>query len=103
MNIYIGNLDYDVTDATLKEMFEVFGEVSSASIIIDKFNDRSKGFGFVEMPNKSEAEQAISSLNNTEVDGRALRVNEALPKESRQSKPRPSYNSRGASSYSSRY
>lgn len=103
MNIYIGNLDYDVTDATLKEMFEVFGEVSNASIIIDKINDRSKGFGFVEMPNKSEAEQAISSLNNTQVDGRALRVNEALPKESRQSKPRPSYNSRGGSSYSSRY
>lgn len=86
MNIYIGNIDYDVNDTILQTMFEKFGEVSKASIIFDQNTDRSKGFGFVEMPNKSEAEEAISSLNNSEINGRTLMVNEARPRESRPSR-----------------
>jgi RNA recognition motif-containing protein len=83
MNIYIGNLDYGVTEADLRETFGEFGEVSSSSVITDKFTGRSKGFGFVEMPNSSEASQAISSLNDSDLNGRTIKVNEAKPREER--------------------
>ncbi len=80
MRIYVGNLSYQVTDEELRQAFEPFGEVASASVIMDKFSGQSKGFGFVEMPSKSEGEAAISSLNGKDLKGRALNVNEARPR-----------------------
>ena len=81
MNIYVGNLPYNVTDADLREAFAAFGDVSAVQLITDKFSGQSKGFGFVEMPNKSEADSAIASLNGEVLDGSALTVNEARPRE----------------------
>jgi len=80
VRIYVGNLSYQVTDEELRQAFEAFGEVSSANVIMDKFSGQSKGFGFVEMSSKSEAEAAISSLNGKDLKGRALNVNEARPR-----------------------
>ncbi len=80
MRIYVGNLSYQVTDDELRQSFEAFGEVTSATVIMDKFSGQSKGFGFVEMPSKAEAEAAISSLNGKDVKGRPLNVNEARPR-----------------------
>ncbi len=81
MNIYVGNLNYKVTENSLKEVFAEFGEVSSAKIITDKVSGRSKGFGFVEMPNDSEGQSAIDGLNEKEHMGRKLVVNKARVKE----------------------
>ncbi len=83
MRIYVGNLKYSVSDETLREMFSEFGEVASADVIKDKFSGQSKGFGFVDMPNQSEAEDAIQALNETLQDGRKLTVNEARPRTER--------------------
>jgi RNA recognition motif-containing protein len=83
MNIYIGNIAYSVDEQELGQIFSEYGEVSSAKIIIDRVTGRSKGFGFVEMPNSDEGQQAIDSLEGKEVGGRKLRVNEARPRESR--------------------
>lgn len=83
MRIYVGNLKYSVTDDGLREMFSEFGEVASADVIKDKFSGQSKGFGFVDMPNQSEAEDAIQALNDTMQDGRKLTVNEARPRTER--------------------
>lgn len=83
MNIYVGNLAYGVTDADLREAFSASGEVSTASIITDKFSGESKGFGFVEMPNNSQAQAAIKALNEKPLKGRNMRVNEAKPREAR--------------------
>ncbi|NTU96814.1 MAG: RNA-binding protein [Chlorobiaceae bacterium] len=94
MNIYIGNLDYNATDSDLQRMFEAFGEVSSANVIIDKSSGRSKGFGFVEMPAKAEAEEAITSLNDSDMNGRNITVNEARPRETNNSTSRNSFRSR---------
>ena len=80
MNIYVGNLSWNLKDQDLSDMFASFGEVASAKIVTDKFTQRSKGFGFVEMANDAEAQTAIDSLNNTEVEGRNLVVNESRPK-----------------------
>ena len=80
MNIFVGNLSYQVTEADLRGAFEKFGEVSSASIIMDKMTGRSRGFGFVEMPDKAQAEAAIRELHLKELQGRAITVNEARPK-----------------------
>jgi len=80
MNIYVGNLPYSVTEQDLRELFESFGEVSSANVIIDKFSKRSKGFGFVEMPSQDESMEAIDKLNDQDFQGRNLRVNEAKPR-----------------------
>ena len=80
MNMYIGNLAYDITENDLKNAFSEFGEVSSVKIIIDKFSGRSKGFGFVEMPNNSEADQAIKALNGKILNGRSIKVNQAKPR-----------------------
>lgn len=83
MNIYIGNLEYGVTEDQLRDAFGEFGEVSSSNIITDKFTGRSKGFGFVEMPNDEEANAAIDALNDAELNGRPIRVNQARPREER--------------------
>jgi RNA recognition motif-containing protein len=80
MNIYVGNLSYNATEDELKQAFEGYGRVDSARIIIDKYTDQSKGFGFVEMPDNSEAQAAIGGLDGKDMGGRPLRVNEARPK-----------------------
>jgi RNA recognition motif-containing protein len=83
MNIYVGNLSYDMSEDALREAFAEFGDVTSAKILSDRETGRSRGFGFVEMPNQSEGEAAIAQLNGKDVGGRALRVNEARPREPR--------------------
>ncbi|PCI22032.1 MAG: RNA-binding protein [SAR324 cluster bacterium] len=83
MNIYVGNLPYGVTDNDLEDMFTEHGEILSAKVIMDKPTGRSKGFGFVEMSNDSEAEAAIQALNESSVEGRNLKVNQAKPREDR--------------------
>lgn len=80
MNIYVGNLPYSVTDDDLRSAFAEFGDVATAKIIMDRYSGRSKGFGFVEMDNDSEAEEAIKSLDSTDMQGRTLRVNQAKPR-----------------------
>ena len=81
MNIYVGNISYNLTEDDMRTAFSAFGEVKSASIIRDKMTGTSKGFGFVEMPNDEHAKAAISGLNGKELKGRALSVNEAKPRE----------------------
>jgi RNA recognition motif-containing protein len=88
MNIYVGNLAYSVTDDDLREAFAEFGEVSRANVIMDRDTGRSKGFGFVEMPDDGQAEAAISGLNQKPLGGRPIRVNEARPREDRPRRPR---------------
>ena len=83
MNIYVGNLPYDVADDDLRDMFSEYGEVSSANIISDRDSGRPRGFGFVEMPEEAEAENAISNLNEKEIKGRKIKVNQARPKADR--------------------
>jgi RNA recognition motif-containing protein len=80
MDIYVGNLSYETDDQSLQELFAQYGNVSSARVIIDKFSGRSRGFGFVEMPDSTEANAAINALNEQEFQGRNLRVNESQPK-----------------------
>lgn len=80
MNIYVGNLSYSVSEDELRDVFSEFGEVSSVKIITDKFSGQSKGFGFVEMPSNSEANEAIKALNESEIKGRKLKVNQAKPR-----------------------
>ena len=77
MNIYVGSLLFKMNEAELKELFEEYGEVTSAKIIIDKYSGKSKGFGFVEMPNDAEAKKAIDELNGSEIQGRKIIVNES--------------------------
>ena len=79
MNIFVGSLPFSLEEAELKD-FEEYGEVTSARIITDKFSGRSKGFGFIEMPNAEEAQKAIEELNGAEVDGRTIVVNESIEK-----------------------
>jgi len=81
MNIYVGNLSWEVTEDDLRNTFSAFGEVSSANVIKDKFSGQSKGFGFVEMPSKGDAQAAIDALNGKEYKGRAMTVNEARARE----------------------
>ncbi len=85
MNIYVGNLALNVTEGDLQQAFEAFGEVTSAKIIKDKYSGESRGFGFVEMPAGAEAQSAINGLNEKELKGRALKVNEARPQRNRNS------------------
>ena len=80
MNIYVGNLSREATEENLKEAFEVFGEVNTVRVIKDNFTGRSKGFGFVEMPDKAEAQAAIEGLNGKDLKGRSLNVSEARPR-----------------------
>ena len=81
--LYVGNLPYSVNDQKLAEMFAEFGEVVSAKVVTDYDSGRSKGFGFVEMANDTEAQSAISKLDGSDINGRSLRVNEARPREER--------------------
>ena len=83
MNIYVGNIAWSMTEDELSALFSEFGSVSSAKIITDKYSGRSKGFGFVEMDNDAEAEAAIEALNDSDQNGRNLRVNQARPREDR--------------------
>ena len=83
LNIYVGNLSYETSEDDLRNMFEAHGQVDRASVVMDRMTNRSKGFGFVEMPNDSEARAAISALNENETQGRKMTVNEAKPKAER--------------------
>ena len=96
MNIFVAKLNYDTQEADLKVAFESFGEVSSLKIITDKFSGRSKGYGFVEMPDDEAAMSAIEKLNESELDGRTIVVKKAKPKENNSR-----YERRGNSSYNS--
>ena len=87
MNIYVGNLSYKMTDEDLGKLFSTFGSVSESKIVIDRETGRSKGFGFVEMPNQAEGDEAIKQLDGKEIEGRSIKVNVAKPKED---KPRRS-------------
>ena len=87
MNIYVSNLSYSVQDDDLRGFFSEYGEVSSAKVIMDKYTNRSKGFGFVEMPDDAAAQKAIAELDGGMVEGRAIKVMVAKPKEERSSKP----------------
>lgn len=80
MNIYVGNLSYELTEEELRQAFEQFGRVNSVSILKDRYTGQSRGFGFVEMPAKAEAQAAIEGLNGKDLKGRALKVNEARPR-----------------------
>ncbi|MCR5414905.1 MAG: RNA-binding protein [Kiritimatiellae bacterium] len=77
MEIYVGNLSYDLTEEQLRKEFEAYGTVNSARIITNRFNNKSKGFGFVQMPNRPEAEAAVKALNDKDILGRKLKCNEA--------------------------
>jgi RNA recognition motif-containing protein len=83
MNIYAGNLAPETTDDDLRQAFEAFGQVSTASVVKDKFSGESRGFGFVEMPSKTEAQSAIEQMNGADLKGRSIVVNEARPKADR--------------------
>ncbi|MGK2862531.1 MAG: RNA recognition motif domain-containing protein [Chitinophagaceae bacterium] len=93
MNIYVSNLSFAVQDEDLKEFFAEYGEVSSAKVIMDKYTNRSKGFGFVEMPDDAAAQKAIAELDGGMVEGRAIKVMVAKPREERSSNNnnKPSY------------
>jgi RNA recognition motif-containing protein len=82
-NIYVGNLSFSATDQDIRQAFEAFGQVSQVNIIIDRETGRSRGFAFVEMPNSAQAQQAIEKLNQSEIGGRSVVVNEARPKTDR--------------------
>ena len=81
--VYVGNMNYSTAENQLRDLFAQYGEVSSVNIIIDRYTGKAKGFGFVEMPNAEEAKKAIEALNDQELDGRPLRVNEARPRDPR--------------------
>ena len=83
MNLYVGNMSYEVSEDDLKALFAEYGEVESVNRIIDRQTGRSKGFAFVEMPSNSEADQAVKNLNGHDLKGRKLKVNQAKPKEKR--------------------
>jgi len=101
MNIYVGNISYEVTEEELKEAFAVFGKVDTVKVIKDNYTGRSKGFGFVEMSAKAEAQSAIEGLNGKDLKGKSLNVNEARPRAegqrggARPGGPRPGGGSRG--------
>ena len=90
MKIYVGNMPYTVTSEDLSDMFKEHGGVEEATVIMDRDTGRSKGFGFVEMQNNSDADRAIKALNGTQLEGRALTVNQARPRENRPREDRSS-------------
>ncbi|MBN9381289.1 MAG: RNA-binding protein [Chitinophagaceae bacterium] len=83
MNIYVSSLSFTAGDEDLRQLFAAYGRVSSAKVVMDKYSNRSKGFGFVEMPDQAEAEKAIKQLNGSQFEGRSIVVNEAKPREER--------------------
>src|SRR6478736_4047372 len=98
MNIFVGSLPFSIEEADLRESFEAYGAVDSVKIISDKFTGRSKGFGFVEMPNDDEAQKAIDELNGATVQGRAIVVNKSEPKPGGERRSFGGGNSRGGNS-----
>lgn len=88
MNMYIGNLAYNVTEQDLVEAFSQFGTIESVNVIKDRFSGQSKGFGFVDMPDNSEADKAIKALNGTQIKGRSIKINQANQKKTRGRKTR---------------
>jgi RNA recognition motif-containing protein len=100
MNIYVGNLNFNLSEDELKEIFEEYGEVASAKVITDKYSGRSKGFGFVEMPNDAEGEAAIKNLNGVDMKGRNMTVNQS---EERKDNFRKDNNRRSNNNYRSNY
>ncbi len=89
MNIYVGQLPYNVNETELRELFVEFGEIASVNLVMDRFSGRAKGFAFVDMPNNSEADQAIKALNRSMFKGREIKVNQVQPqKKNRRSKRR---------------
>ena len=92
MNIYISNLSYGVNDADLKELFAEFGEISSAKVIMDRETGRSRGFGFIEMPDDTAAQKAINELHEAEYDGKVINVNIAKPRADRSNSRGGNYN-----------
>jgi len=97
MNIYVGNLSKETSEQGLKEAFEAFGKVSSVAVLKDRYTGEPRGFGFVEMPEKSEGIAAISGLNGKDLNGRTLKVNEAKPRENRSGGGRGGFGGRGGS------
>jgi cold-inducible RNA-binding protein len=95
MNIFAAKLSFNTQSDDLREAFEAYGEVSSANVIMDKFTGKSKGFGFVEMPNDDEAQEAIAALNDSELDGRTIVVKKAEPRENREGGGGGGYNRGG--------
>lgn len=93
--LFVGGLPYTTTDANLNELFSKYGTVVSATVIMDKFSGRSKGFGFVEMTTDEEVVEAIKNLNNTDLEGRKIVVNEAKPREERPQNDSRRFDSRG--------
>lgn len=91
MNIYCGNLNWQTTEADLQAAFEAYGQVSSVTIIKDRYTGQSRGFGFIEMPNDSEGHAAIDGLNGKELDGRTLRVDVARPRDENRSSNNPRF------------
>ncbi|MDA3813834.1 MAG: RNA-binding protein [Candidatus Cloacimonetes bacterium] len=83
MKIYVGNLSYKMTDEEMEKLFAAFGAVTESKVIMDRESGRSKGFGFIEMPNQEEGEEAIKQLDGKEIDGRNIKVNVAKPKENK--------------------
>jgi RNA recognition motif-containing protein len=94
MQIYVGNISYNTSEDALSKVFSEYGEVASVKIITDRETGRSKGFGFITMEDDSSAQNAIENLNGQNIDGRALRVNEAKPREPREPRERRSFNNR---------
>lgn len=99
MNIFIAGLSFNTTDADLSELFQEYGEISSAKVIMDRQTGRSKGYGFVEMEDEASANKAIAELNEAEYDGRTIAVSEAKPREPRQER---SFNNNRGGGYGSR-
>lgn len=102
MNIYVSNLSFEVENSDLQALFEEFGEVSSASIILDKITRRSRGFGFVEMPKSEEAEAAIKEINGTQLKGRAVTAAQAREREERSNSGYSPFKSNSGSGYNRR-
>lgn len=100
MNIFIAGLSYNVNDTDLSTLFEEYGTISSAKVIMDRSTNRSKGYGFVEMEDEASANKAISELNGAEYDGRTISVSEARPREERSNN---SYNNNRGGGYNNRY
>lgn len=95
MNIFVGNLNFRTTEQSVRDLFEAYGEVTSVKIILDRETQRSRGFGFVEMPSDDEARKAIEGTNGRNIDGRTINVNEANPREDRGPRaPRPARDDR---------
>ena len=103
MNIYVSNLSFNLKDEDLKDFFTPYGEVTSAKVINDKFTGQSKGFGFVEMTDGTAAKKAITELDQTNLEGRTIKVMEARPKEERPARSNSPFRSDNGGGYKKRY